>query len=257
MIQFWNNFSAHLVKLWNDIQGNVVFLLQFLAVIVSIFVLAYIAEQLIRKKNQETGKILTTRKIAVVGVMAAISGILMIFEVPIPFIAPDFYKLDLSELPVLITGFAFGPVAGVLAEAVKILVKLMIKGTGSAFVGELANFAVGSVFILTATIVYDFKKTKKMAVLACIAGTLLMTLFGTVFNAVYLLPKFAQMYGMDLSALVAIGTDVNSHINSVTTFVIICVGPLNLIKGAMVSIVTILIYQPLRPLFKKNGQLTR
>lgn len=76
----------------------------------------------------------------------------MLFEVVVPF-APSFYKIDLSELPVLICGFAFGPVAGILTEFVKIIVKLLFKPTSTAFVGELANFCVGCSMILPATII--------------------------------------------------------------------------------------------------------
>ena len=246
-----NKFLSHFSGLWNNISSNVIFLLEFLGIVVAIFLIAYLAERIIRKKNNVTEKILSTRKTAVVGVMAAISGVLMCFEIPVGF-APPFYKLDFSELPVLICGFAYGPIAGVLAEAVKILVKFLIKGTSTAFVGELANFVVGCSFILTATIVYHIKKNKKMAIVACIIGTLVMAVAGTAFNAVYLLPKFAEMYGMPMDAIIAMGTAVNKNVNSVTTLVIMCVAPLNLLKGAAVSLVAILIYHPLRPILKKN-----
>ena len=226
-------------------------LLQFLGIIIIIFLLAYLVERAIRKKNHDTEKILSTRKVAVIGVMAAISGVLMCFEIPLWF-APPFYKLDFSELPVLICGFAFGPMAGVLAEAVKVLVKLLIKGTSTAFVGDIANFVVGCSFVLTATIIYHIKKSKKTAIIACIAGTLCMTVAGTAFNAVYLLPKFAEMYGMPMDAIIAMGTAVNKNVNNVTTFVILCVAPLNLLKCTAVSLITILIYHPLRPILKKN-----
>ena len=155
-------FLSHFGKLWDAISSNVIFLLEFVGIIAAIFVIAYVVERAIKKKNNDTGKILTTRKVAVIGVMSAISGILMCFEIPLWF-APPFYKLDFSELPVLICGFAFGPVAGVLAEAVKILIKLILKGTSTAFVGDLANFVVGCSFILTATIIYHIKKNKKTA----------------------------------------------------------------------------------------------
>ena len=199
--------------------------------------------------KHEKEKILSTRKVVVVGVMAALAGVLMLFEIPL-FFAPPFYKLDFSEIPVLICGFAYGPVAGVLAEAVKILVKLLLKGTGTAFVGELANFTVGCCMILPATIVYHIKKSKKTAIIGCLIGTAIMTVFGTTFNGVYLLPKFAELYGMPMEAIIAMGTKVNSNVNSVTTLVLLCVTPLNLLKGLSVSIITMLIYHPLRPILK-------
>ena len=245
-------FLSHFGKLWDAISSNVIFLLEFVGIIAVIFVIAYVVERAIKKRNNDTEKILTTRKVAVIGVMSAISGILMCFEIPLWF-APPFYKLDFSELPVLICGFAFGPVAGVLAEAVKILIKLILKGTSTAFVGDLANFVVGCSFILTATIIYHIKKNKKTAVISCIIGTLVMTVAGTAFNAVYLLPKFAEMYGMPMDVLIAMGTAVNKNVKNITTFVVLCVAPLNLLKGFAVSLVTILIYHPLRLILKKNN----
>lgn len=235
--------------LWKSITENVVFLLEFLAVIAVIFAVAYAAEKLAQKKAGVKERILSTRKIAMIGMFSAIASALMLIEVPMPF-APDFYKLDLSELPVLVGTFAFGPVAGVLIEACKILLKLLFKSTSTAFVGELANFAVGCSFIVPASIIYLFKKNKKTALAGCITGTLIMTVFGTAFNAVYLLPKFAQLYGAPLEQLIAAGTAINSHITNITTFVIMAVAPLNLIKGTVVSTVTLLVYKKLSPILK-------
>ena len=95
-----------------------------------------------------------------------------------------------------------------------------------------------------------FKKSKKNALAACIAGTLAMTVVGTWLNAVYLLPKYAQMFGMPLDSLVAMGTAVNPRINGVTTFVILAVAPFNLLKGALISAATMLIYKKISPLLK-------
>ena len=191
------------------------------------------------------------KRIAVIGMLSAVATVLMILEMPVPF-APPFYKIDLSELPVLIGTFAYGPAAGVLVELCKIILKLLIKGTSTAFVGELANFAVGCSFILPAGIIYLFKKTKKMAVVSSVAGTLTMTVVGTAFNAVYLLPKFAQLFGMPLEAIVGMGTAINPAINSVTTLVIFAVAPLNLLKGFIVSLITLLVYKKLSPILKAS-----
>ena len=67
-----------------------------------------------------------TRMIVCVGMLAAISTILMLFEFPLPFLAPGFYELDFSEVPILIGAFALGPVAGVLTELVKVLLNLVV-----------------------------------------------------------------------------------------------------------------------------------
>ena len=71
----------------------------------------------------------------------------MLFEIPLLF-APSFYKLDLSELPVLICTFYLGPVAGVVSELLKVTIKLILKGTTTAFVldssGDVGKVIVGA-----------------------------------------------------------------------------------------------------------------
>ncbi len=238
--------------LWTSVKDNVVFVLVSVGVAAALFLIAYLAEKLIQKKNGDTERILTTRKIAMIGVFSAISAVLMLFEFPVPF-APSFYELDFSEIPALIGTFAFGPVAGVMIEFCKILLKLLMKGTGTAFVGDLANFVIGCSFILPASIIYMFKKTKTNAIIASIVGTLIMSVFGTAFNAVYLLPAFAALYGMPLDTIVSMGTAVNGSITSVTTLVLFAVAPLNLLKGGSVSLITVVVYKKLSPILKEGS----
>ncbi len=233
------------------VTENVAYVVIFLAVIVGCFLVAVVLEKAAQKKNGVNEPIFTTRKLAMIGMFSAIAMILHVLDFPI-FFAPGFYKMDFSELPVLIGSFAFGPVAGVMMEFVKILLKLCVKGTSTAFIGDLANFVVGCSLILPASAVYSFKKTKKSAIIACIAGTLVMTVFGTAFNAVYLLPAFSKFYGMPMEAILAMGTEVNplAKEGSIVSFVVACVAPMNLIKGTLVSVVTLLIYKPLSPIIK-------
>ena len=201
-----------------NIAENVTFVLEFLALVAALVAVAVIAEKLLNKRNGNDSKI------------------------------------DPSELPVLICGFAFGPVAGVLTEFVKIIIKLFLKPTSTAFVGELANFCVGCSMILPATIIYHARKSKTTAIVGCVAGTVVMTIFGTLFNAVYLLPTFAVMYGMPLDALIGMGTALNANVTDVFSFVAFCVAPLNLIKGAAVSVLTFVLYKPLSPILKTSWE---
>ncbi|MCR5031855.1 MAG: ECF transporter S component [Lachnospiraceae bacterium] len=240
-------------QLWENIVTNIVFVVEFILLMAAMFVIAYVFEKISKKKRGDTTRILTTRKVAMIGMLSAIATVLMLIEIPVPF-APGFYKLDLSELPILIGTFAFGPVSGVMIEMVKIFLKVLVKGTSTAFVGELANFIVGCSLILPASILYSFKKNKIQALIACIAGTLCMTIVGTSFNAIYLLPKFAEMFGMPVDALVAMGTAINPGITNITTFVVFAVAPLNLIKGGINSIVTFLVYKHISPLLKAGQQ---
>lgn len=241
--------------LWTSVKDNVVFVLVSVGIAIALFGIAYLSEKMIKKKNSDTERILTTRKMAMIGVFSAVAMVLHIFDFPV-FFAPPFYKLDFSELPALIGAFAFGPVAGIMIEFCKILLKLFVKGTSTAFVGDLANFVIGCSFILPASIIYMFKKTKKNAIAASAVGTMIMTVFGTMFNAIYLLPAFAALYGMPLDVIVGMGTSINANITDVTTLVIFAVAPMNLLKGCSVSLVTMLVYKKLS-LVLKEGTIGR
>lgn len=229
---------------------NAVFVLEFAGIILLMFVIAYAVEKIAKNKNKETERILSTKKVVVVGLFSAISAILMVLEFGLPFAPPGIYKFDFSELPALIVGFAYGPVAAVMTEFIKIVLKTFIKGTSSAFVGELANFVVGCSFVLPASIIYRLKKTKKNAIVSCVVGAIIITIVGSLFNAFYLIPTFAAMYGMPIEAIVEMGTAVNKNITDLTTFILWAVAPFNLLKGAVISVITMLIYKKLSPVLK-------
>lgn len=236
-------------SIWESVRENAEFLGVFLLIIISLSAVAWMAEAMIDRKNGAYVKGNSTKKLTIVGVFSAIGAILMFFEFPI-FFAPAFYELDFSEVPVLICAFSMGPVAGVAAELVKIILKTLLKGTSTAFVGELANFVVGCSFIVPAAIIYRSRKAKKTAVIGVAAGTLVMTVFGSLFNAVYLLPAFSKLYGMPLDTIVAMGTAVNKNITSAAGLVLFAVVPMNLLKGTLVSAITILIYKKISIILK-------
>ena len=208
------------------VKENASFVGVCLVTVLAITLIAYGIEKAAKRKNGDKDRVLATRKIVMIGMFGAISGILYCFDFALP-IAPNFYKLDFSELPALIAGFAFGPVAGVLVEFVKQVVKLMIKSTSTAFVGDLANYLIG-----------------------CVVGTIVMTIFGTWFNAVYLLPTFARLFGMPLDVILGMGAAINPAVTNITTFVIMMVAPINLIKGIGISALTMLIYKKISPIIK-------
>lgn len=193
-----------------------------------------------------------TRKLVEIGMLGAIATVLMLFEFPIPFIAPPFYELDFSEVPVLVGAFALGPVAGATIELVKILINLLINGTATAFVGEIGNYLLGCSFIIPAALIYKKKKSKKTALAAMIVGTIVMTVFGCLLNAYVLLPTYAAAFGMPIDAIIGMGSAINGNINDVMTFVIIAVAPFNIIKGIVVSVITLLIYKHISPILKGN-----
>ena len=206
------------------------------------------SEQVIKNGNvMERSR---TRTIAQVAMLGAVAGVLMNFEVPLPFLAPSFYQLDFSEVPALIGCFAMGPAAGAMIELIKIVLHLLISGTSTAGVGDIANFAIGCAFILPAAWIYKAKHSRKSAMIGMAAGTVFMAFIGCFLNAYVLLPAYAKAFSMPIDALVGMGTAVNGHITNLLTFVVFAVAPFNLLKGAMVSVVVLLIYKKISPILK-------
>ncbi len=191
------------------------------------------------------------RKMVMIAMLGAVSMILMWFEIPLWF-APPFYKIDLSEVPVMIGTFALGPVSGILIELMKVILKVITKGTTTAFVGDFANFLIGCALIVPAGIIYSRCKSKKNAMLGMIVGTAVMTVAGCLINAYVMLPVYGKAFGMPMDALVAMGSAVNPAIKGLGTFVILAVAPFNLLKGVLVSVATLLLYKHVSPVLKIN-----
>ena len=232
-------------KLISDIGSNLRFLGGAVLIIGVIFALAKLAEHYMPQSR----KVSPTRRITIIAICGAIASVLHILDFPLLFLAPEFYKLDFSELPVMLCGFYLGPSAAVTCEVLKILLKLLLKGTSTAFVGDFANFVVGCSLVLPALIVYHTKKSRTTAMVGLVLGTVVLTAFGSAFNALYLLPKFAEMF-MPMEAIIAAGSAVHKGVNSLWSLVMLCVVPLNIIKGVSISVLTMLLYKRVaRPLF--------
>ena len=236
-------------SLLQSAKENLAFLGICLLIFLALVAIAVAAEHLcgIRKHRVQRA-----RYVSFVAMFSAIAAILMFFEIPL-FFAPSFYEIDLSEIPLLICSFYLGPLAGVIGELVKVIIKLVLKGTTTAFVGDFANFVVGCSLILPASIYYHVRKSKRSAIHGMIIGTAVMTVFGSLFNAVYLLPKFAELYGMPLDAIIGMGTAINPYINNVSTLVLMAVVPFNILKGVVVSLLTMVLYKRVEKLLLRLG----
>ena len=129
------------------------------------------------KQTSKMSQIGKTRYMVQVAMLGAAAVVLMFFDIPLPF-APSFYKIDLSEVPVLIGAFAMGPLAGAAIELIKILLNLVMKGSTTAGVGEVANFLIGCAYVMPAAWIYKAQKTKKNAVIGMAVGTVFMAAVG-------------------------------------------------------------------------------
>lgn len=213
-----------------------------LCVVVAIGMIAFAKwlEYMVDRRNGNLVKkqAYKTRYIVFCAMLSAVATVLMLFSVP--FIVP-FYQVDVSELPVIIGAFAFGPVAGVVIEFLKVLLNLATEGSTTISVGEFANFLVGCCFVVPASTVYYFKKSKKNAVWGLGLGLVVCTVCGCMLNAFLLIPTYSKALGMDIETL--LGKELPVFIFTVTA-------PLNIVKCGVTSILTMLLYKPISRILK-------
>ena len=183
-----------------------------------------------------------------VSMLSAVATVLMLLEFPLPFIAPSFYEIDFSEVPALIGAFAMGPMAGVVIEAIKILLNFLINGSITGGVGELSNFVLGVAFVLPAGLIYKREKTKKNALLGITLGGIFMVILGCFSNAFVMIPLYSKM--MPLDAIIAQAAAIWPVIDNTFKFVLLCVVPFNIVKAALVTVVTMVIYKRISSIFK-------
>ncbi|BDC02804.1 ECF transporter S component [Clostridium perfringens] len=171
-------------------------------------------------------KTLNTNRFIKLSLLSAIAVILMYIDFPVIPIFP-WLKIDLSDVPALMGAFAFGPLAGVIIELMKNLLILIVKGTGTGFVGELANFLVGVALVWPAALVYKKNKTKKTAILGMVLGVLCIEVVGILANVYLLLPA----YGMAMSK------------TELMQYVTVGLIPFNGIKSILVCGITYALYK--------------
>lgn len=185
---------------------------------------------------------INVRTIAFIGMLGALSTVLMMFNFPLPF-APSFLKMDIAELPGLFAGFFLGPVAGALVVVVKILLKLAIQGTDTAFVGEFSNLTGSIVFICSAALIYKKIHTKKGALISMIVSSLLVSVLFIFINAYVMFPLYVRLYGMPMEAIIGMGSAVNPLVKDEVTLMLFGVFPFNLVKHGVTSLITYLVYK--------------
>jgi riboflavin transporter FmnP len=183
------------------------------------------------------------RKLSVIGIFGALAFVLMLLSIKI--VGP--YKLDFSEIPVMIGAFAYGPVVGTTIEAIKIFLDILLGGeSDTAYVGEFANLLIGLSFVIPSSIIYVRHKTRKQAIIGLAVGTFTMIVVGVLLNIYILLPLYAELYfGYSLTDLLAAyGFD------NLFTFILVATIPFNLLKGTANSILVLLIYKRISSVIK-------
>lgn len=181
----------------------------------------------------------TTNFLVKSAVLSAIAVIFMYFDFPILPAFP-FLKIDLSDVPALIGGFALGPVAGLIIEAFKNVLIMIIKGTQTGGVGELANFIIGASFVYPAALIYHRRRTFKSALVSMLVAIVSMAFVGVLANYFILIPLYMK----------------NMPTDKLINYVISGIIPFNMIKGAIISVSTLAIYKKVSPIIQKENLIS-
>lgn len=144
---------------------------------------------------QETkGTFFSSTRIAAIALFSALSGILYVFGFPISVAFPGFLELNFSDIPALIGTFALGPASGAAIVALKVLIKLAIKGTTTAYVGEIADLLNGLAFVLPAGLIYRRRRTFRGALGSLLVGTISSTAVAILVNWLISIPFYLNFF---------------------------------------------------------------
>lgn len=165
-----------------------------------------------------------TNYLVKVGVLSAIAFILQLMYITK---VANVFEVEFSDFPAIMGTLALGPVAGVLIELIKNLLHLPFTTTGG--VGELANFVVNGILVLTVGLVYKFNKTKKGAVIALILGCIIMPLTAALVNYCIMVPLFMPDAPHEIKLNFALTTAT----------------PFNFVRAIVLSLITVYSYKRL------------
>lgn len=197
-----------------------------------------------RHKN---GSGFSVQKMVTIGVLTALSSVLFLIEIPV--IA--FYKLDLSNLPVMLGAFSMGPVAGIVILLLKDLIGML--HSTSMYVGELADFLMSAFYILPAALIYRRRKNRKRALIGMCIGTAAMIIAGVLVNKWVMLPFYGNAYGMPMDAIVGMAKASVPFVDTEWKLLAFVTAPFNLLKGFVISLLTFVLYKHLSPFLHGRG----
>lgn len=193
------------------------------------------------------------RRLTLAAMMGAVAFVLMYFSFSVPFLSP-FADFDFSYLPELIGGYMLGPVGAVQIIAVKILLKLVFKGTSSMLTGELQKFLLSCAYVLPSVLFYRRHRTRRGAVIGLIIGTIVGVCTAIFTNLFLIFPFYIKLYGMDWTAIIDMCAAVNPWIHDLPTMVAFSIVPFNVISMTVISLIAMLVYKkisvPLRKLIQ-------
>lgn len=170
------------------------------------------------------------QRIVTIACLSALAFILMLFEFPvIPVVS--YLKIDLSDIPVLIGTFIYGPAIGILIALLKCLLHGMVRGFSvGELIGLLADLVSSISLLLPFAWAWKHRQwtRRKQLVVGSVAATITLTILMSLLNLFVLTPLYMKLWHwqstLPIPKLIAFG-----------------VVPFNLIKGVLISALVSLI----------------
>ena len=192
----------------------------------------------------------SVRRLAIAAMMGAVAFVLMYFSVSIPVLSP-FAEMELAAVAELIGGFILGPLGAIEIITIKLLLKIVFKGSVSMMTGEIQNFILSISYVLPAVIYYRRHRTKKAAIIGLVIGSVLSIVLAVLTNLYMILPFYIRLYGMDWDAIVGMCAAANPWIHNVPTMVAFSIIPYNVVLRTLLSVLTMLLYKKISVPLKK------
>jgi len=198
-------------------------------------------------------KKISTRKMVIIGMMTAIATVVYYLDFGVPFM-PSFIKLDFSNVISLLTGFALGPIEGVIVCLLKNMIHVLIKGFGTTMgIGDIFDFVTSATFVLVAAVIYKRNRTKKGAIIATLCGMLAFTFISIPLNYFIVYPIYFKAYGGE-AAILGAYQQIMPSVKNIFSALCIFNLPFTFVKGLLCSLITLVAYKPLSPILKgKNA----
>ena len=180
-----------------------------------------------------------TRRIATIGVLTALSVVLVaLIHFPI-FPAVAFLEYDPADIPILICGFAFGPAAGIIVTVIAAVIQGFTVSAASAIYGIIMHVLATGAYVTVSSLIYKKHKNRRGAVAALGFGTLTMVV--VMFGANLVITPYFMMN--------AVNSETVGFVLGLMPFILL----FNLIKAGLNGAVTFFIYKSISGLITKVG----
>ena len=167
-------------------------------------------------------------KLVVLSLLAAVSLVLFFISFPLPLL-PPYLKVDFSDVPALLAGLIFSPLAGVIVVLMKNILYFVASGATDP-IGVTANFIAGSLFVVPVAYMYHRYQGVKSIVTGLVIGTVGMAIVMSVLNYFVILPAYSLLIGMEMNDTIKWASVVGGVL------------PFNFIKGVIVSMLFVPVF---------------